>query len=303
MSKKFFWLKLQTTFFETDDIKLLLSQKNGADYVIFWQKLLLKSISTAEPGVLRYKEKIPYTPEILSVVTDTNIDIVKTAMDKFAKLGLIQIKEDGEIWIEEATKLIGSESDSAERVRRFRERKKQKALHSNAGVTDSNKSVTQSKSKSKSKSKSIELEKEEEDNVCSNSLDNHIAKDSSNIKYIAPSCKNTSEPNNEKNSSPIITLQLNGQVKEFQITQKMIELWQEDYPNVNVLLEIKKMHAWLDANPQKRKTNRGIKRFIVSWLSRAQDNSGGSRQYQDRYSKNQEAVKGFLEIADKNEDV
>ena len=122
-------------------------------------------------------------------------------------------------------------------------------------------------------------------------------------EHIEPNYKDTSESNDKTDSSPIITLQLNGQTKEFQITQEMIELWQEDYPNVNVLLEIKKMHAWLDANPQKRKTNRGIKRFIVSWLSRAQDNSGGSRQYQDRYSKNQEAVKGFLEIADKNEGV
>jgi hypothetical protein len=37
------------------------------------------------------------------------------------------------------------------------------------------------------------------------------------------------------------------------------------------------MLGWLEANPSRRKTPRGIKRFITAWLSRAQDQAGGSR--------------------------
>ena len=43
------------------------------------------------------------------------------------------------------------------------------------------------------------------------------------------------------------------------------------YPAVDVFAEIAKMESWLDANPKKRKTQAGIKRFINSWLARAQD--------------------------------
>ena len=50
-----------------------------------------------------------------------------------------------------------------------------------------------------------------------------------------------------------------------------ISLWKETYPAVDVDQELKRMIAWLDSNPTRRKTRRGIDRFINSWLSREQD--------------------------------
>ena len=38
--------------------------------------------------------------------------------------------------------------------------------------------------------------------------------------------------------------------------------------------QVSKMEGWLDANPRKRKTKMGVKRFVNSWLSRAQDKGG-----------------------------
>ena len=52
--------------------------------------------------------------------------------------------------------------------------------------------------------------------------------------------------------------------------------WQKTYPAVDVFQELAKMESWLDANPSKRKTAKGIKRFVNSWLSRAQDRGGSS---------------------------
>lgn len=46
------------------------------------------------------------------------------------------------------------------------------------------------------------------------------------------------------------------------------------YPSIDVAQEFRAMYAWLDANKAKRKTKAGIKRFINSWLSRAQNNGG-----------------------------
>ena len=55
-----------------------------------------------------------------------------------------------------------------------------------------------------------------------------------------------------------------------------ITLWRETYPAVDVEQELRRMIAWLDSNPTKRKTRRGIERFINNWLARTQD-SGGSK--------------------------
>jgi hypothetical protein len=53
--------------------------------------------------------------------------------------------------------------------------------------------------------------------------------------------------------------------------------WQRAYPAINVHQELAVMESWCDANPAKRKTIKGIKRFVNSWLARAQ-NQGGSPQ-------------------------
>ena len=55
-----------------------------------------------------------------------------------------------------------------------------------------------------------------------------------------------------------------------------IALWKETYPAVDVEQELRRMIAWLDSNPTKRKTRRGIERFINNWLARTQD-SGGTK--------------------------
>jgi hypothetical protein len=52
--------------------------------------------------------------------------------------------------------------------------------------------------------------------------------------------------------------------------------WQKTYPAVDIFAELAKMESWLDANPTKRKTPKGVKRFVNSWLSRAQDQGGSS---------------------------
>ena len=53
-----------------------------------------------------------------------------------------------------------------------------------------------------------------------------------------------------------------------------IKNWQKLYPAVDVYQELNAMEGWCDANPKNRKTKAGIKRFVNSWLSRAQDKGG-----------------------------
>lgn len=68
-----------------------------------------------------------------------------------------------------------------------------------------------------------------------------------------------------------------------------ITLWKDTYPAVDIEQEIRKMIAWLDSNPTKRKTKRGVERFINSWLSREQDRGGCGSRRQDQEAAEQES--------------
>ena len=56
----------------------------------------------------------------------------------------------------------------------------------------------------------------------------------------------------------------------------------QSYQRIDIAQELRSMCNWIDANPSKRKTKTGIKRFINSWLSRANER-GGSGVYQGDY--------------------
>lgn len=61
--------------------------------------------------------------------------------------------------------------------------------------------------------------------------------------------------------------------EEFDVLESDVSEWCEAFPAVDVRQQLRAMRAWLNANPNKRKTSRGIKRFIVSWLDREQNRS------------------------------
>ena len=156
-SKKFYWLKLKRDFFKRHDIRIIEEMPNGKDYVLFYLKLLLESID--HEGSLRFSDTIPYNEQMLSVVTNTNIDIVRSAMKLFTELNLMDVLDDATIYMAEVNNMIGSESWSAERVRRFRS-KQQQALLCNADVTSCNEEIE--KEEEKDIDKDIEIEREKE---------------------------------------------------------------------------------------------------------------------------------------------
>lgn len=110
--KKFYWLKLKRDFFKRHDIRIIEAMPNGKDYILFYLKLLLESID--HEGELRFSDAIPYNDQMLSVITNTNIDIVRSAMKLFVELKLVEIKSDETIYMEEVSKMIGSETKWAE---------------------------------------------------------------------------------------------------------------------------------------------------------------------------------------------
>lgn len=64
--------------------------------------------------------------------------------------------------------------------------------------------------------------------------------------------------------------------KTYSIYESDVKKWTELYPAVDIMQDLRSMFGWLDSNPSRRKTERGMKAFITSWLSRTQ-NKGGNR--------------------------
>ena len=154
--KKYFWLKLKRDFFKRHDIQIIEAMPNGKDYILFYLKLLCESVD--HEGNLRFSEQIPYNDQMLSTITNTNVDVVRSAIKVFSELGMMDILDDGTYFMSEVQKMIGSETYWAEQKRV--QRAKKTGLIEDKEWTMSNKIGQCPTCPSKSKRKSIEIEKE-----------------------------------------------------------------------------------------------------------------------------------------------
>lgn len=129
--KKYYWLKLKDDFFKRHDIKIIEAMDNGKEYVLLYLKLLVESVS--HNGRLRFSDEIPYSEKMLATITGTNVDVLRAALQTLLELRLVDVLEDGTLFLPEVANMTGSESSSAERARRSRQ--KTKALQCNTNVT------------------------------------------------------------------------------------------------------------------------------------------------------------------------
>lgn len=124
-NKRFYWLKLKENFFEEDTISWLEEQENGKEYCLFYLKLCLKSLKTDGILIRNVGELlVPYDIKKLAEMTHTDIDTARVSMEIFEKIGLIQILENGEIYLTQLENMVGSETTKAETMRRLRTQRK-----------------------------------------------------------------------------------------------------------------------------------------------------------------------------------
>ena len=138
MAKKYYWLKLKADFFTSRAMKKLRRIAGGDTYTIIYLKLQLLSLK--DEGALFYEGVEPTFYEEMALALDEDTDNVRATLIFLENMGLIQQKSENEFILTEVPYLIGGESESAERVRRFRDKK---ALQCNGDVTESNKQVTE----------------------------------------------------------------------------------------------------------------------------------------------------------------
>ena len=138
VNKRYYWLKLHRDFFKRHDIQIIESMENGLEYILFYLKLLTESVD--HNGELRFSDEIPYNVKMLSVITNTNVDITRSALKIFTEIGMMEKWDNDTFYMAKIEKMIGSETGSAGRVRQVRERK---ALQCNTDVTIGNKIATE----------------------------------------------------------------------------------------------------------------------------------------------------------------
>ena len=125
-----------------------------------------------------------------------------------------------------------------------------------------------------------------------------IGKDSIDKKRIEKTV--CPEPETAPDRKKAISLILNDKT-EYWIFEDQIAEWKELFPAVDVMQELRKMRSWLDSNQSRRKTKRGILRFVNGWLSKEQDKGwsrqgGGSKHDTGREARGDRAAeKGYIQ--------
>lgn len=151
MSKRFFWLKLNEGFFDEKYIKALRRLPQGDSLVVVYLKMQLKSLKTE--GIIKYEGLLPDSIAELAMALDEDENVVRLAVEALINFGVIERWDNETIYMSAMQQLIGSESDSAARVRKHRALQgNERALLSNGDVTKSNTEIE----------KEIELEKDKD---------------------------------------------------------------------------------------------------------------------------------------------
>lgn len=157
--KRYYWLRLKRDFFKRHDIQVIESMPNGKDYILFYLKLLCESVD--HEGNLRFSDEIPYNEEMLAAITNTNVDIVRSAVKLFSGLKMMEILDDGTYYMSKIEGLIGSESYWAEKKRNARALESPTPpLLDNVQQLSNESPMCPSKSKREEKEEEIEKEKD-----------------------------------------------------------------------------------------------------------------------------------------------
>ncbi len=119
-NKKYYYLKLKDNFFESEELVILQSMPDGYIYSDILMKLYLKSLKNE--GRLMFKEHIPYNPDMLATVVRHPVALVKEALKIFRQLGLVDVLDNGAIFMLDIQNFIGKGSSEADRKRKYRKK-------------------------------------------------------------------------------------------------------------------------------------------------------------------------------------
>ena len=166
--KRFYWIKLKDSFMSSDEIDYLMSQPDGANYVVLYQMLCLKTINTGGCLVSQIGEMlIPYDAEkIQRECKWFSLATVRVALSVYKPIGLIFESPDGILTISNYSDIVGSETDYSAQKRLQRENRRRQIPVKGADNNEDNNvdNVHTEKEIEKDKDKEIENRVRDRDN-------------------------------------------------------------------------------------------------------------------------------------------
>ncbi|MGG5738622.1 phage replisome organizer N-terminal domain-containing protein [Bacillus cereus group sp. IBL03679] len=136
------WIKLSTTMFEDEKIRLIESMPEADTLLIIWIKLLAQAGKTNASGYIFLNENIPYTEDMLATLFNRPLNTVRMALGVFKNFGMIDIDDNHYINVvnwgnhQNLDRLEKIKEDTRKRVAAHRERKKQQTLSCNVTCND-----------------------------------------------------------------------------------------------------------------------------------------------------------------------
>ena len=166
--KRYYWIKLKDSFMSSDEIDYLMSQPDGANYVVLYQMLCLKTINTGGCLVSQIGEiLIPYDAEkIQRECKWFSLATVRVALSVYKQIGLIFESPDGILTISNYSDIVGSETDYSAQKRLQRENRRRQIPVKGADNNEDNNvdNVHTEKEIEKDKDKEIENRVRDRDN-------------------------------------------------------------------------------------------------------------------------------------------
>lgn len=133
-NKRYYWIQLAQDFFKSKEMKLLRKIAGGDTHTIIYLKMML--ISLEDGGHIYYDGLADNLAEEIALVIDENVEDIKITLIFLESKGLLTRNSDRDYFLEQVPEMVGSETASARRVRKFREN--QLALQCNDDVTKRN---------------------------------------------------------------------------------------------------------------------------------------------------------------------
>lgn len=133
-NKRYFWIQLAQDFFKSKEMKLLRKIAGGDTHTIIYLKMML--ISLEDGGHIYYDGLADNLAEEIALVIDENVEDIKITLIFLESKGLLTRKNDRDYFLEQVPEMVGSETATARRVRKFRENKQ--VLHCNTDETKCN---------------------------------------------------------------------------------------------------------------------------------------------------------------------
>lgn len=124
--KRYYWIKLKDSFMNSEVVDFLMSQPNGASYVVLYQMLCLKTINTDGRLTCQIGDIIvPF--DIGKIQRDCKyftLDTIRVALGLYKQLGLIYEEQDGTLVLVNHAEMVGSETDYSAQKRMQRENRR-----------------------------------------------------------------------------------------------------------------------------------------------------------------------------------